>query len=107
MVQPEALAALAGAILSGGASYIPGLNVAYAKLSSQAKSLIMLGAIVLAATGTFFWDCHGTMSVCVGGLDWRTWLQSIGAAAALNASTHHILPESQAVKDAKMYAAAP
>jgi high-affinity Fe2+/Pb2+ permease len=98
---PEALAAGAGAILSGLMAYVPGLNVKFASLSAQAKSLIMGVLIVAVATGAAFWACHGPVSTCVNGLDWRTWLTSIGAALALNQSTHKILPETEAVKDAK------
>lgn len=104
---PELIAGITGSAISFAVGRFPGLNTAFAKMDSNIKSLLMIAATVLAATGIFLWNCHGAVSSCVNGLDWRTWVQTVGAAVVLNTSTHHILPEAQAVKDAKMYAAAP
>ena len=48
---PSLLASIAGVVLSLAFSYIPGLSTWYGGQSAQAKSLVMLGCLVVATLG--------------------------------------------------------
>lgn len=55
----EMIALVAGALLTLGFSYIPGLRTWYAGKSEEYKQLLMLGLLVLAAVGAFGIACLG------------------------------------------------
>jgi hypothetical protein len=55
----EYLSALVAVILSLGFSYIPGLSAKYGALSGDAKRLIMLGLLAVAAIAIFALNCGG------------------------------------------------
>ena len=59
---PEALAAIAGVVLSFGFSYIPGLNVWYAALDGVHKRLIMAILIIVVGLAAFGLTCAGILN---------------------------------------------
>lgn len=73
---PESLMLVAGALLSLGFAYVPGLAEAYEKLSSVLKVSIMGGLMLLAAVAIFGLSCYTAapyagLPVCEAGLIWR------------------------------------
>lgn len=96
-MNPELLSSMAGAILSLLASYVPGLNTAYDKLSPTAKRLVMALLVTVAAVISAAWSCSSpdtqeAIDVCMAGSGWRTYAQSIIAALVANQATHRISP---------------
>lgn len=102
----ELMAAIAGLALSAGFTYIPGLNVKYGSLSSEHKSLIMLGLLAAVAGGVYGLSCAGWAS------GWgievtcnQTGLQELIAgffvAAFANQTAYKLLPEPEALRSAK------
>ena len=61
----EQLAAIAGIVLSLVFFYVPGLKDWYEKQTSQIKSLVMLGSLVLVAGGAFGLACLKWVEVAV------------------------------------------
>jgi hypothetical protein len=57
------LSAVAGIVLSLAFFYIPGLNEWYNKQTSQAKSLIMLGVMLVVAAASFGLACWGIFDI--------------------------------------------
>lgn len=55
----ENLAVYAGVLLSLLFSYVPGLKAKYDALSSDAKRLVMLGALLVIAIGVYTLACAG------------------------------------------------
>lgn len=98
---PEALSAVAGTILSLVMTYIPGLNVIYARQTAGVKQTIMGVLIIVAASVSAYWACQDPSSPCVNGVDWRTWIQSVIAALVANQGTDRISPEPVSVKEVK------
>lgn len=96
------LAGLAGMIWSMAAKYIPGLNVWFARLSSEAKSGIMAVMVVLTGVGSAFWTCsESSIGLCASGIDWKMLVLSIFAALSVNQTTNNITPDPSSVKAAK------
>ena len=58
----KTLSSLAGVILSVVFSYVPGLKSWYSALAGEYKRLVMLGAMVLVAGGTYALSCTGYIS---------------------------------------------
>lgn len=59
------LSAIAGVVLSLAFFYIPGLNTWYNKQTSQVKSLIMLGVLVVVAAAVFGLACWDIFEIPV------------------------------------------
>ena len=93
---PEALAALAGVLLSLAMSYIPGLSTGFAKLTTPGKQLVMATMLFLAAIGMAVWACSGHetgFGMCMGATDWRTMLTTLVYSLMANQATHRISPK--------------
>lgn len=88
---PSLLAAIAGVILSLAFSYVPGLSTWYANQTPQAKSLTMLGCLVLATMGAYAVTCLDLFSlpglVC-GETGIKALLSAFILALAANQSTY-------------------
>lgn len=104
---PEILFGAAGAILSLLFSYIPGLNVWFASLKSEIKSLIMLGLIVIVAGAAYGLACAGVLENLTGiGLTCDQpgllgLIRAVFLAIIANQSTFLISPQTKAVQEAK------
>ena len=85
------LAGLAGAVLSLGFSYIPGLNGWYEAQSKQIKQLIMLACLVVATLGTYAvtcWDLLSIPGLVCGEPGIKTLIVAFGAAMVVNQATY-------------------
>lgn len=85
------IAMIAGVILSLAFAYIPGLAPWYDAQSAQVKSLTMLGALVVAAVGTYAATCWRLFDI--PGLTCsepgiRTLISAFIVALATNQSTY-------------------
>ena len=58
-MSPETLTLISGAALSLFFSYVPGLNVKFAALSSDVKRLIMAGVLLVVSGAIFGISCAG------------------------------------------------
>ena len=63
MITAEFLSSIAGAILTLGFGYIPGLSTKYAALKTEYKRLIMGTLIVLAGIGSVALACTGNAEI--------------------------------------------
>jgi len=61
VLTPEVLATIAGAIISLGFSYIPGLSVKFAALLPEVKRLIMAGIMIVVSVAIFALGCNGVL----------------------------------------------
>jgi hypothetical protein len=103
----EFLAGICGIVLSLGFAYIPGLNVWYAGLTSQHKSLLMLGLLFGVAAILFLMACGGILAELTGititcdrsGL--ILMVRILIAAVVANQAAYQISPEARAVREAK------
>lgn len=98
----QALSAIVGIVLSLGFSYIPGLSTKYAALSSELKSLIMAGLLLVTSGAIFGLGCGGIIQ---NGLtcDQNGLVQLVGifvSALISNQATYVLSPQTQAVKNA-------
>ncbi len=59
----EIIASIAGILLSLVFSFVPGLKQWYDSQTPQAKSLVMLGALVVVSAGAFGLSCAGWFDV--------------------------------------------
>ena len=100
VVTPEFLALVAGLILSLAFSYIPGLNVAYAGLSEEAKKAIMAGLLLLTSIVLVVFSCTGIVATSImcdkPGLILLAWI--FIQALIANQSIYKITPKTKAVK---------
>ena len=99
----ELLVSLAGIVLSLLFSYIPGLRVWFAALTSEKKQLIMLGLLVLVTGGVFGLGCAGILDIGLacdkGGVIAIVKLLVAGIIA--NQATYLISPQTDDVVIAK------
>ena len=102
MLQPDPLSATAGLVLSLAFSYLPGLSVAYAKLSETAKMLIMAVLLAAVAMGSVLWTCRtaSVMGPCLAET-WGGYFQAFISALVANQATHRLSPQTPEVKAAK------
>jgi len=103
VLTPDILASIAGAIISLGFSYIPGLSVKFAALLPEVKRLIMAGIMVAVSIAIFALGCNG---VLVSGIACEqaglVQLVTIVLSAIIaNQATYSITPQTNAVKSAK------
>lgn len=95
----NAIAALAGMILSLSFRYIPGLKGWFERLSSEGKSGIMAIMIVIAGIGTAIWQCStpdDSMGHCLS-IGWKEYARAILSALVTNQATHQITPKEKSV----------
>ncbi|MCC7130912.1 MAG: hypothetical protein IT297_11000 [Anaerolineae bacterium] len=97
---PELLSAIAAALLSLAASYLPGFAGWYEKLDSTAKRLTMLGLLAATAAAAYGLACAGygerlglALTCDAAGLE--TLIRSFGAALAANQSAYLITRPSK------------
>lgn len=99
------LSAIAGVVLSLIFSYVPGLSTWFAGKSSEVKSLVMLAVLVATAAGIYGVGCLGwfdTGIACTGAGALELGKILLVAVIA-NQSTHRLMPETLAVREAKLY----
>lgn len=100
------LALLAGAVLSLFFSYVPGLNVKFAVLSSEIKRLIMLGLLIVVAAAVYGLSCT-TFAADIGiqvTCDQPGLVQMVTVlilAVISNQSVYTVSPQLPAVREAK------
>ena len=97
---PHFLASIVGVLLSLSFTYIPGWRVRYAELTSEIKSLIMLGCLVVATIVLYLLVKFGvlipTQPVNVWTFLWMLYLALTG-----NQITYKISPQPTDVRTAK------
>ena len=97
---PHFLASLVGVLLSLSFTYIPGWRVRYAELTSEIKSLIMLGCLVVTTIILYLLVKFGvlmpTQPVNVWTFLWMLYLALTG-----NQITYKISPQPTDVRTAK------
>lgn len=99
---PELLAGIAGIVLSLIFSYVPKLNVKFAKLEGDYKRLIMLGALVIVGGSAFGLSCANLWpTVTCDQAGAVQMIESFIFAAIANQSAYALSPETNAVKEAK------
>ena len=103
VLTPDVLAAIAGAIISLGFSYIPGLSVKFAALLPEVKRLIMAGIMILVSVAIFALGCNGLL---VSGIACEQsglvqLVTIILSAIVANQGTYAITPQTNAVKSVK------
>lgn len=92
----NAVAALAGMLLSLAFRFVPGLRTWFEGLSSEGKSGVMAILIILAGAGTALWQCsdpaaEGTVRDCLS-IGWRQYAAAIFSALVTNQATHQLTP---------------
>ena len=101
-ITPELLASLAGVLLTLILSYVPTLNVKYAAMSAQTKSLINLGCLLAIAVGIVLLSCTNVMAIIAcQKADLIVFVQTFIFAMIANATSFTVLPQTAAVKAAK------
>lgn len=100
---PEALALIAGALLSLAFSYVPKLNTVYAVWAPEYKRLVMLGLLLISAVSIYFLGCGSIIQAGItcdhAGILKLTYIFFL--AVMSNQSTFTITPQTTAVKAAK------
>lgn len=99
----EAIGAVAGVVISLLFNYFPVLRVKFASLTQEAKSLIMIGLMVLVVAVVTVLDFYDVINAGLtfdkSGIT-RIILTLISAMVA-NQSTYLVSPQTQDVRDAK------
>jgi hypothetical protein len=93
----NAIAALAGMLLSLSFRYVPGLKNWFERLSSEGKSGVMAVMIVIAGIGTLLWQCSSSedsMINCLS-LGWKEYARAVFSALVTNQATHQITPSEK------------
>ena len=88
---PALLSGIAGAVLSLGFTYIPGLSDWYGAQTKQVKQLIMLACLVLATLGAYAVTCWQLFSIpglVCGEPGIRTLVAAFLVAMAVNQATY-------------------
>jgi hypothetical protein len=103
MTFTDFISALAGAIISLLATYIPGLKTRFDKLSTEGKQGVMAITLVISSVFLAYWRCSlggkdyidpSFPDLCLSGnINWRTVGQSLFFALSANQSTHRISPK--------------
>lgn len=98
----EVLAGIVGTIASLAFAFIPGLRVAFAKLSSEAKSGIMALVLLIVSGVIVGMGCAGIwVVVACDKVAILEFVKVVGLALIANQSVYSILPEMNDVKLAK------
>lgn len=103
MTFTDFISALAGAIISLLATYIPGLKSRFDKLSTEGKQGVMALLLIVSSVFLAYWRCSlggkdyidpSFPDLCLSGnINWRTVGQSLFFALSANQSTHRISPK--------------
>jgi hypothetical protein len=111
----NAIAALAGMLLSLSFRYIPGLRTWFERLSSEGKSGVMAIMIIVAGICTALWQCsssplgegwieveprkfvwsEGTTTWDCLSLGWKEYARAVFSALVTNQATHQITPSEK------------
>lgn len=103
----ETLSMIAGALLSLGFTYIPGLNAWFASKAPSTKQLVMLALLALTASGLVTLSCAGLVELPLVGLvtcDRAGILKMVELlilAVIANQGTDRISPEPRNVRSLK------
>lgn len=101
-MSPEALSALAGAILSLLMNYFPGVNTAFDRMSPDKQRAVMAVLLAVAAVGLAVWTCTdpaaGGVGICLGATNWRAVAQAFVFALMANQATDRISPKPREEK---------
>ena len=98
----EFLASIAGIVISLLFSYIPGLSTWYATLTSQYRSLLMAGVLLLCAAAVFGLSCAKMLDYVTCDQAGVIALVKIFIAALIaNQATFVLSPQTAKVKAAK------
>lgn len=98
---PEVLASLAGILLTLSFNYIPGWRVVYGKMSSETKSLIMLGSLLLSTAVIYVLVAYGALVPPQPVNGWSYFWMFIFAVVS-NQAIYKITPTTSDVKFAKL-----
>ena len=85
------VAAVAGIVLSLALTYIPGLNTWYAPLTSQIKSVIMLGLMAVCAVAIMLLAVYGIIQT-VHPITWTDVVAVVVMWMVANQSTYKLAP---------------
>jgi membrane-associated HD superfamily phosphohydrolase len=100
----QAVSAIVGFVISLLFSYFPRLNTAYAGLSTEAKSLIMIGLMVLVTGAIVLLDYFDVINAGLtfdkGGI--MQIVMTFIAALMANQATYVASPQTRAVKEARL-----
>lgn len=102
----ESLVLIAGAVLSLAFSYIPGLNVKFAALSSTTKRLIMLALLAVVAGASYGLSCLGWglawgITLVCDQAGFQALLTQFVLALVASQGMYGLSPEQKAVTEAK------
>jgi len=97
----ETISASAAMILSLIMSYVPGISTKYQQLSSEYKSLVMVGMLLLVAIGTVALACAGLsadfgLEVTCDRLGIVAVLRAFIAALVANQAIYMVSPQKRA-----------
>lgn len=92
----EQITYIAGALLSLGFTYLPGLNTWFGKLAKENKKLVMLIVLALATAAVFGYSCagQGAAFTCDQAGAWAAVALFIKAAIA-NQAAHRLTPKAK------------
>ena len=96
----EIISGIVGGILAGVFAYFPKLNTSYAGLSSEKKSLIMIGMLLVVSISIAILSSYGVIHTAEP-VTWVTVARIFISALIVNQPMHNILPEATAVTEAK------
>lgn len=100
----QAISMIVGFVISLLFSYFPRLNTAYAGLSTEAKSLIMIGLMVLVTGAIVLLDYFDVINAGLtfdkGGI--MQIVMTFIAALMANQATYVASPQTRAVKEARL-----
>jgi hypothetical protein len=101
---PAILSGTAAMLLSILATYAPKFNTWHAALSKEQKQLLWLSLLLLTALGSMVWTCEAKAG-CIA-VSWQdyltTFLGALTAGIGANQGIHLLLPEPEAVAQAKV-----
>lgn len=108
-ITPDAITALSAMFVACLFAYFPVLRTKYAALTSEQKSLIMIGIILLIVVIVSVLGVIGVVIFKEGGqimtwtpFPWWKMIMTFALTLATNQGTYKILPETQDVKEARL-----
>ena len=91
---PELLVGIVGTVLSLVFSYFPAIHKWYEVLTTEAKSGIMLGLLVIVSLVVVALVYYGVFPVSEP-ITWQLWLRVLFAAIVMNQATYLISPQKK------------
>ncbi len=89
----ETISMAAGVVLSLIFSYVPGAADAFNTLDGTQKRLLMLGLLVVAVAGFYFYDCGFSKAfACFAGANWTFYVRLFIQAAIANQAAYALSP---------------